>query len=85
MGEQLHKVVDVTIYYPNKIPTFYNFLSGQVKEVFMHVDIHDINKELIGDYSTDKEYKKYIHNWVSGLWQQKEQTLEQLKLQAQNQ
>jgi 1-acyl-sn-glycerol-3-phosphate acyltransferase len=85
MGEQLHKVVDVTIYYPNKIPTFYNFLSGQVKEVFMHVDIHDINKELIGDYSTDKEYKKYIHNWVSGLWQQKEKTLEQLKLQAQNQ
>jgi len=85
MGEQLHKVVDVTIYYPNKIPSFYHFLSGQVKNVFMHVDVHDIDRELIGDYSTDKEYKKLVHNWVSGLWQQKEKTLQQLKLQAESQ
>ena len=85
MGEQLHKVIDVTIYYPNKIPTFYHFLSGQVKNVFMHIDVHDINSDLIGDYSNDKEYKKLVHNWVSGLWAQKEKTLQQLKLQAQSQ
>jgi 1-acyl-sn-glycerol-3-phosphate acyltransferase len=85
MGEQLHKVVDVTIYYPDKIPTFYDFLSGQVKNVFMHVDVHDINSELIGDYSNDKEYKKLIHNWVSDLWKQKEKTLAELKLQSQSQ
>ncbi|WP_299265640.1 acyltransferase [uncultured Psychrosphaera sp.] len=85
MGEQLHKVIDVTIYYPNKIPTFYNFLSGRVKNVFMHIDVHEISNDLIGDYATDKEYKKHIHQWVSGLWQQKEKTLQKLKLEAESQ
>lgn len=82
MGKQLHKVVDVTIYYPNKIPTFYNFLSGRVKDVYMHINIHEITSDLIGDYANDKEYKKHIHNWVSGLWQQKEKDMLMLKHNA---
>ena len=83
MGEQLHKVVDVTIYYPQKIPTFWHFLSGRVKEVYMHIDVHDITHDLIGDYANDKEYKKRLHSWVNHIWQAKQQTLSQLEQKAQ--
>lgn len=75
MGEQLHKVVDVTIYYPQQIPTFWHFLSGRVKQVYMHVDVHEITKDLIGNYETDKEYKKRLHSWVNDIWHAKEQRL----------
>jgi hypothetical protein len=75
MGEQLHKVIDVTIYYPQKIPTFWHFLSGRVKDVYMHVDVHEITKDLLGNYETDKEYKKFLHQWVNNVWQNKEQRL----------
>lgn len=81
MGEQLHKVIDVTIYYPQKIPTFWHFLSGRIREVKMHVDVHEITQDLIGDYSTDKEYKKRLHSWVNDVWTQKQTRLKQLQLQ----
>lgn len=82
MGEQLHKIVDVTIHYPKQIPTFWHFLSGQVKNVYMHVNVIDITNDLVGDYSSDKEYKKHLHAWVHDLWQQKEQTLIALQNQT---
>ncbi len=82
MGEQLHKVIDVTIYYPGQIPTFYHFLSGRIKDVYVNVKLHDITKELIGDYSNDVEYKKRLHQWINGVWVEKEQTLLKLKHQS---
>lgn len=82
MGEQLHKVVDVTIYYPNKIPTFWHFLSGRIKDVYMHVNLHEISQDMLGDYSSDPAYKKRIHQWVNGVWQEKEKTLLRLQQQA---
>ena len=82
MGEQLHKIVDVTIYYPKQIPTFAEFLSGKVREVYMHVNVMEISSELIGDYSSDTEYKKKLHAWVNDLWQQKQATLLELESQA---
>lgn len=85
MGEQLHKVIDVTIYYPQKIPTFWHFLSGQIRNVSMHIDVHEITQDIIGDYSTDKEYKKRLHSWINGIWTQKQETLLQLKVQSESQ
>lgn len=82
MGEQLHKVVDVTIYYPNKIPTFYNFISGRLKNVYLHVNLHEITSDLLGDYANDMEYKKRLHQWVNTMWLEKEQTLLRLQKQA---
>ena len=61
MGEQLHKVVDVTIHYPQQIPTFWQFLSGKVRNVYMNVNVMDITPDLIGDYASDKEYKKQYY------------------------
>lgn len=82
MGEQLHKVVDVTIYYPNKIPTFWHFITGQLKNVHLHVNLHEITQDLLGDYANDAEYKKRLHQWVNSVWLEKEQTLLRLKEQA---
>lgn len=82
MGEQLHKVVDVTIHYPQKIPTFWHFLSGRVKDVYLHVNVYDVTKELVGDYTKDKEYKKSLHKWVNTVWSDKESTLKLLETQA---
>ena len=82
MGQQLHKVVDVTIHYPQQIPTFWHFLSGKVKNVYMHVNVKDITSDLIGDYSSDVEYKKKLHAWVNELWAEKQNTMNRLKHQA---
>lgn len=46
MGEHLTKIVDVTIYYPDGIPNFSNFIYGQVKKVHIDIQIFDIASEL---------------------------------------
>lgn len=85
MGQQLHKVVDVTIYYPKQIPTFWQFLCGRVKDVYMEVKVHDISADLLGNYQTDKEYKKHLHKWVNATWVAKQVTLERLSQRHINQ
>lgn len=78
MGEQLNKVVDVTIYYPERIPTFIDFLSGRVKTVEVVIDIKEIDDSLKGDYMNDRQYKIHFQKWVNQLWLDKDNTLEQL-------
>ena len=37
MGDQLHKLVDVTIAYPDGIPSYWDFMCGRVKEIKVRV------------------------------------------------
>jgi len=75
MGQHLTKIVNVTIYYPQGIPSFKDFICGKVKAVDVHVETVDIPKEIIGDYFNDKQFKQNFQSWVNQLWQEKDQTL----------
>ena len=51
MGEQISKVVNVTIHYPEGIPTFMDFAAGKVKHIDVHVEVKGVSDDLIGDYT----------------------------------
>ena len=53
MGEQISKVVNVTIHYPEGVPTFADFIAGKVKSVNVQVEVMPVSANLIGDYSND--------------------------------
>lgn len=78
MGSYLHKMIDITIYYPSGIPTFWQFLSGQVDKVVVRVNVFDISPELIGDYDKDKEYRKFMQRYINEKWQHKDALIGQL-------
>ncbi len=78
MGEHLTKLLNVTIYYPKKVPTFWDFISGKVNEISVRVDVQNIDRSLIGDYSDDPEFKSKFQLWVNQLWQAKDAELKQL-------
>ena len=79
MGEHLTTLVDVTIYYPEGIPTFADFLSGRIKNV--HIEIHSrkIEKELNGDYMNDRAYKIAFQKWLTQFWHEKDVRLEKMR------
>jgi len=81
MGDQLNKVLDVTIYYPNKTPNFMDFLCGQIKEVVVEIKIKDIDHSLTGDYVNDRNHKIQFQKWVNQLWLDKDNTLDTLQQQ----
>ncbi len=79
MGEHLNKVVNVTIHYPNGIPHFFEFISGKVKKISVHIQTFDVDSQIVGDYFNDKEFKQQFQRWVNQLWIDKDETLKAMK------
>jgi len=75
MGGNLQKIVNVTIHYPEGIPTFSDFLAGRIKQVNVHVAVTEIDGELIGDYVNDRPFKIKFQKRVNQFWLEKDQKL----------
>lgn len=75
MGDQLNKVLDITIYYPETTPTFIDFLCGRIKEVYIDIEVKDIDQSLTGDYVNDRAHKIQFQKWVNQLWLDKDEKL----------
>jgi len=78
MGDQLSKIVNITIHYPEGIPTFVDFASGKVKRIQVHVEVMPINEALIGDYSNDTDFRVQFQSELNKMWQDKEQNMKKL-------
>jgi 1-acyl-sn-glycerol-3-phosphate acyltransferase len=75
MGEYLTKFVNVTIHYPEGIPTFGDFLCGRIKTINVTIATSDIDPSLLGNYSTDKVFKRHFQQWVNQQWTDKDAML----------
>ena len=79
MGEYLHKIIDVTIVYPDKIPTFWEYISGRVHKIIIDFEVIPLTESLTGDYFNDPEYKDRFCIWLNALWQKKDEKIKTLK------
>lgn len=79
MEGHLNKIVNVTIYYPQGIPNFIDFICGKVTEVTVHIETIDIDENLNGDYFGDRTFKIAFNKWVNQLWLEKDNTMLKLK------
>lgn len=75
MGEHIHKLVDVTIYYPEGSPTYWEYISGKVKQVNVHIKVSDINDKMRGDYTKDRQFKIDFQAELNRIWKEKDQQL----------
>lgn len=80
MGDKFHSILDVTIYYPDGVPTFWDFLCGRLRRVVVRACSIEVPDELLqGDYGQDSAFRAAFSTWVNALWQDKENTLAQLQ------
>ncbi len=75
MGEQLHRILDVTIVYPQKAHSFWDFLCGKVTDIRVHVRSLPVTKDLVGNYEEDKDYRVRFQAWLNELWLEKDQRI----------
>ena len=79
MGEQLHGMVNVTLYYPQGKPQLWDLLSGQIKRIVMRIEVMPIPQQFIGQsYDQNMQYRAEFQEWVNQLWLEKDQQLTQL-------
>ena len=73
MGEQFHSLIDVTIVYPQGVPTFWQFLSGCTERVVVQIRQLPIPPEFAaGDYAADPAFRTLFHQWLARLWEEKD-------------
>lgn len=83
MGERLTDLVNVTIYYPKGIPSYWDFVSGKVKDIVVDVETISI-KSLFDEniynpaYFTSDDQKQIFQQYLNQLWLDKEQKLMKL-------
>jgi 1-acyl-sn-glycerol-3-phosphate acyltransferase len=75
MNGQLKQLLDVTIFYPEKIPTYWEYAGGGVKKIQLHLRQLPITADLIGDYAEDENFRQSFQIWVNQFWQEKDQRL----------
>ncbi len=79
MGEHLNKIIDVTIVYPEKAPTFWEYISGRVNKIVIDFQVIELTESLAGDYFNDPEYKKYFFSYLNELWHKKDEKIKKIK------
>lgn len=89
MGERLTKLVNVTIYYPKDIPSYWEFICGKVEEIVIDVEIIDINTLLRSgvfdeSYFNDDKQKRIFQDWMNQLWIDKDVKLEKMNQEYNN-
>ncbi len=76
MSEHLTAVLNITIHYPDGIPTFIDFLCGRIKTVNVTIETKAIDHTISGDFS-DRAFKIQFQKWVNQLWADKDLALAQ--------
>ena len=80
MGEHINKLVNVTIYYPEKVPSFWEYLCGQTTHIKVDIKITDIPQTMRGDYINDRQFKIDFQEQLNRFWFNKDQQLQQYYL-----
>jgi len=79
MGEMFDALLDVTVFYPDRIPQFWDVMCGRFREVEIHVERKPVPEWIVaGDYVNDRDFRRRFHRWLSTLWSRKDEQLEAL-------
>ena len=79
MGNQLKTLVNITIHYPDGVPSFWDLLCGRMRRVVVKLEQLDIPRQFLGrDYDQDAGYRAEFQAWVNQLWERKDALLSEL-------
>jgi len=77
MGQQINSILDVTIIYPNKHRTLWDFLCHRIDKIKVIVRTVPIPTQFLkGNYFEDNKLQQDFRNWLNNYWQQKDKLIE---------
>ena len=80
LGEHIDGILDMTIVYPDGVPTYGDLWKGNIKRLGVDVRYLEIPDDLFsgikeGGYENDEDIKAQMFDWVEHVWQQKDQRI----------
>jgi len=77
MGEQIHRILDVTIVYPDGITNFWALLCGKIRKIKVRVRSLPVSAEMLGDYTNDRQFRSGLQRWLNNIWAEKSRYIEE--------
>jgi len=80
LGEDIDGILDMTIVYPDGVPSYGDLWKGNIKRLgvdLRYIDIPDALFESIkqGGYEDDDDTKAQMFDWVEQIWRQKDERI----------
>ncbi len=86
LGEQIDGILDMTLVYPDGVPTYQELWSGKLTR--LAVDIREVQMDealfealKLGGYHQDEATKAKFYTWLDECWQAKDERIEALLAQ----
>ena len=80
LSEQVDSLIDITIYYQDKAPGFWDLLCGDNGHVRLYIEKRDIPPAFIDrDYAEDGKFRAELLQWLNEVWAEKDQLLKTLQ------
>ena len=77
--DAMEHLIDVTIVYPHRTPTTWQFISGQIRKISVRIRLRPIEKELRGtDFRENAAAKGQLKDWLNDIWVEKEHEIDRL-------
>lgn len=78
LGDKLDCVLNVTIHYPAGAPGFFDFLCGELDKATVTIEQLPVPIE-VSSAGESPRLQKDFREWVRGIWEEKDQKLDDLK------
>ncbi len=78
MQGKLHRFLDITLIYPPNSPThIIDFLGGRIPQITVIINQRTVPEWASqGDYQEDPEFRQRFQQWITSLWQEKDQLID---------
>ena len=76
IGDQIDTILDISIIYPDGVPGFWDLLANRVPRVIVDIRQYPLDQQWVrGDYRNDPAFRSRFQQWITGLWQQKDERI----------
>lgn len=76
-SKNIQSILDVTILYPKRTVTFWDYMCGEVRDIKVVVREYEIPKNLLDwHYSDSEEYRENFRTWLYYIWGVKDKMID---------
>ncbi len=76
MGDKFRGLLNVTIVYPDAVPSMWEFLCGKLKKIDVFIETLQIPEEFSKADLEDKKFQKEFNDWLNSMWEKKDKLID---------
>ena len=80
MGEMFDTILDITLFYPDQPPNFWQMMCGEFGGITIDIKKRPLEDWIVsGDYENDRVHRQKFHQWLTEIWTEKDKRIDELR------